>query len=157
MLTVKSARAPQWNNVEHTSLNVQVTFAETADTLGEMPFTASPEDNEYHGRDLFARAVALEFGPVLEPSAALLEQATLRTLCRLKTQASATIATQQGALATLQDALRLGLVTEVEAVALPLKQAQLDAWCAYRVYLSRIDTQPGYPTAVEWPVAPALV
>lgn len=156
MLTVKSARAPRWNNAEHTSLNLQVTFAETAETLGEMPFTASPEDNEAHGRDLFTRAVALEFGPVLEPSAEVLAQATWRTLARLKAQASAIIATQQVALATLQDALRLDLATEAEAETLPLKQAELDAWCTYRVYLSRLDAQPGFPAAVEWPPAPAV-
>ncbi|WP_338919205.1 phage tail assembly chaperone [Pseudomonas silesiensis] len=154
MLTVKSARAPRWNNAEHTSLNLQVTFAETAETLGEMPFTASPEDNEAHGRDLFARAVALEFGPVQEPSSEVVAQATLRTLYRLQAQASATIATQQVALATLQDALRLELATAAEAATLPLKQAQLDAWCAYRVYLSRLDSQPGFPASVEWPAPP---
>ncbi|VVQ16939.1 hypothetical protein PS914_05934 [Pseudomonas fluorescens] len=155
MLTVKSARLPQWNNTEHTSLNLQVTFEETAETLGEVPFTASPEDNEAHGRDLFARALALEFGSVLEPASEVLEQTTLRTLLRLKAQASATIATQQVALATLQDAQRLNLATEAEAAALPLKQAELDAWCTYRVYLSRLDTQPGFPASVEWPMAPA--
>ena len=156
MLTVKSAREPQWNNAEHTSLNLQVTFAETAETLGEMPFTASPEDNEEHGRDVFARAVALEFGPVLEPSSEVLVQAALRTRSRLMAEASATIATQQVALDTLQDALRLNLATEAEAATLPLKQAQLDAWCAYRVFLSRIETQPGFPAHVEWPTIPAV-
>lgn len=154
MLTVKSARSPRWNNAEHTSLNLQVTFIETADTLGEMPFTASPEDNEGYGRELFARAVALEFGPVLAPAAEALAVAALRTRARLNTQASATIAGLQVALDTLQDALRLELATEAEAATLPLKQAELDAWCAYRVYLSRIDTQPGFPAAVEWPTVP---
>lgn len=156
MLTVINAREPRWNNAEHTSLNLWVTFAETAETLGEMPFTASPEDNEDHGRDLFARAVALEFGPVLEPSSEVLAQAALRTLSRLKAQASATIAGLQVALDTLQDALRLNLATAAEAASLPLKQAELDAWCTYRVYLSRIDAQPGFPAAVEWPLAPAV-
>lgn len=155
MFAVKSAREPQWNDAEHTSLNLRVTFEETADSLGEMPFTASPADNGGHGRDLFARAVALEFGPVLEPSSDVLEQATLRTLYRLKALASSAIATQQVALSTLQDALRLNLATEAEAVTLPLKQAELDTWCAYRVYLSRIESQPGFPSAVEWPAIPS--
>lgn len=156
MLTVKGARAPRWNNAEHTSLNLQVTFEETAETLGEMPFTASPEDNEAHGRDVFARAVALEFGPILEPSPEVLEGAVLRTRSRLNATATATIGALQAALDTLQDALRLNLATEAEAAALPLKQAELDTWCAYRVYLSRIDTQPGFPTIVEWPPIPAV-
>lgn len=32
---------------------------------GWIPFTASPHDVEAHGRDLFERAEAGEFGPVL--------------------------------------------------------------------------------------------
>ncbi|VVP78402.1 phage tail assembly chaperone [Pseudomonas fluorescens] len=156
MLTVISAREPQWNNTGHTSLNLWVTFAETADTLGEMPFTASPEDSEGYGRELFARAVALEFGPVLEPSAEVLERSVLRTRSRLNAEASATIAAQQVALETLQDALRLDLATEAETAALPLKQAALDAWCAYRVYLSRIEAQAGFPGTVVWPSAPSI-
>ncbi|VVN76456.1 phage tail assembly chaperone [Pseudomonas fluorescens] len=155
MLTVKSARAPQWNNAEHTSLNLWVTFAETAETLGEMLFTASPADNEGYGRELFARAVALDFGPVLAPATEALAGAALRTRSGLNATATATISALQVTLATLQDAQRLNLATEAEAAALPLKQAELDAWCAYRIYLSRIDTQPGFPAAVEWPTAPA--
>ena len=154
MLTVRSVREPRWNNVEHTSLNVWVTFEETAETLGEMPFTASPEDCESYGRDLFARAVALEFGPILEPSTPVLEQAALLTRSRLNAQATATIAVLQVTLDTLQDAQRLGLASEDEVALLPLKQAELDAWCTYRVYLSRLDTQPGFPSAVEWPAIP---
>lgn len=156
MLTVKSARAPRWNNAEHTSLNLWVTFEESAKTLGEMPFTASPDDCEGYGRELFARSVGLEFGPVLEPAAEVLQDTALRTRARLNDQASATISGLQVALDTLQDALRLSLATEAEAAALPLKQAELDAWCAYRVYLSRIEEQPGFPGAVAWPPAPAF-
>lgn len=156
MLTVHSARAPQWNNAERTSLNLRVTFAETAETLGELPFTASPDDCEGYGRELFARAVALEFGPILEPSVPMLEQAALLTRSRLSALATATIAGLQVALDTLQDAQRLGLATETEAASLALKQTQLDAWCAYRVHLSRIDTQPDFPASVDWPMAPAI-
>jgi hypothetical protein len=156
MLTVMSAREPRWNNAEHTSLNVWVTFAETADTLGEMPFTASPDDCEGYGRELFARAVALEFGMILEPSTPELEQAALLTRSRLNAEATATIAAQQVVLAMLQDAVRLGLATAAEVAALPLKQAELDTWCAYRVYLFRIETQAGFPSAIEWPTAPAV-
>lgn len=157
MLTVISAREPQWNNAAQTSLNLRVTFAETAETLGEMLFTASPEDREGYGRELFARAQALEFGAILPPSAPVLEATALLTRSRLNAQASTTIAGLQVALETLQDAVRLNLATAAEVAALPLKQAALDAWCAYRVYLSRIESQAGFPAAIEWPPAPALV
>lgn len=155
MLTVKSAREPQWNNAEHTSLNLKVMFEETADTLGEMPFTAAPDDCEGYGRDLFARAVALEFGPVLEPSAEMLQHTTLGTLSRLKALATETINARQVELDTLRDAIQLGLATEVEAGLQPLKQAELNAWRTYRVLLSQAEGQSGFPAAIEWPEMPA--
>lgn len=51
---------PQWVNAEHTAIDCQVTF----DGLGEVPFTATPTDTAEHGREIFARAIAGEFGPV---------------------------------------------------------------------------------------------
>lgn len=154
MLTVLQAREPRWNDAVHTSLNLLVTFVETADTLGEMPFTASPDDCEAYGRELFARAVALEFGEVLEPSDAELARTAALTLARLTGEATAAISALQPALATLQDAVRLSMATEAEAAALPIKQAEYDAWCAYRVRLSRVTEQNGYPASIDWPAAP---
>lgn len=155
MLTVESASAPSWN-VDCTAITLLVVFEEHAATLGAIPFTASPEDSEAYGRELFARAVALEFGPILAPETHALEQAAGLTLSRLSAVATATISTLQVALETLQDAVRLNLSTEEEAAALPLKQAELDAWRSYRVFLSRIEAQPGYPDAIEWPAVPAV-
>jgi Trk-type K+ transport system membrane component len=156
MLTVQSASEPSWN-VDRSAITLLVVFEEHAATLGAIPFTASPEDNESYGRELFTRAVALEFGPIEEPSTSALEQAVTLTRSRLSAIATATISSLQTARDTLQDALRLNLATEAEAAALPLKQAALDAWCAYRVYLSRIESQAGFPATVDWPTAPAVV
>jgi hypothetical protein len=64
MLTIKAVRKPRWSDAAHTALNLFVTFEETADTHGEMPFTALANDTEDHGRDLFERAVAGEFGAI---------------------------------------------------------------------------------------------
>lgn len=155
MLTVESASEPSWN-VERTAVTLLVVFEEHAATLGTIPFTASPEDNEAYGRDLFARALALEFGPILEPEGPALAQAALLTRARLSAVATATINPLQTALDTLQDAVRLSLATDEETASLPLKQAELDAWRTYRVYLSRIETQAGYPAAIDWPPAPAV-
>lgn len=156
MLTVLHARDPVWNDAAQTSLNLWVTFEETAQTLGEIPFTASPADNEDYGRELFARAVALEFGPIAEPTTPALAQAAVLNRTRLSALATATISTLQPALDTLQDAVRLSLATEEETASLPFKQAELDAWRSYRVYLSRVETQPGYPAIIEWPLAPTV-
>ncbi|MGF6318709.1 tail fiber assembly protein [Pseudomonas frederiksbergensis] len=56
---------------------------------------------------------------------------------------------QQAALriAPLQDAVDIDEETEEEAV-------QLKAWKKYRVSLSRLSEQQGYPQAIEWPVTP---
>lgn len=32
--------------------------------IGPVPFTAAPDDCEEHGRELYARAVAGDFGPI---------------------------------------------------------------------------------------------
>ncbi|MSU98479.1 hypothetical protein EB795_31945 [Pseudomonas mandelii] len=51
------------------------------------------------------------------------------------------------AVAPLQDALDIDEITPDELVA-------LKAWKKFRVELSRIPEQPGYPYAIEWPTAP---
>lgn len=52
------------------------------------------------------------------------------------------------AIAPLQDAVDLDMATEDE-------KSLLLAWKRYRVELSRVSAQPGYPGAVDWPVPPA--
>lgn len=51
-------------------------------------------------------------------------------------------------IAPLQDAADLDDATAAEAAA-------LKAWKQYRVALSRIEQQVGFPGAVEWPAAPS--
>ncbi|WP_166359274.1 tail fiber assembly protein [Pseudomonas akapageensis] len=52
------------------------------------------------------------------------------------------------AIAPLQDAIDLDEATEEEI-------ARLKLWKKYRIALSRVVEQTGYPQAIEWPVAPA--
>lgn len=51
----------RWANMDHTAINAWVAFEGFAQPL---PFTASATDVEAHGRDIYARAVAGEFGPI---------------------------------------------------------------------------------------------
>lgn len=51
-------------------------------------------------------------------------------------------------IAPLQDAADLGAATQSELHS-------LSAWKMYRIALSRVQTQQGYPQSIEWPVAPA--
>lgn len=52
------------------------------------------------------------------------------------------------AVAPLQDAVDGDEATEAEL-------ATLKVWKKYRVALSRVPEQEGYPTVIEWPIAPA--
>ncbi|MNO03921.1 Caudovirales tail fiber assembly protein [compost metagenome] len=51
------------------------------------------------------------------------------------------------AIAPLQDAVELEEATEGEA-------ALLKEWKRYRVALSRLPEQEGYPTSIDWPLIP---
>ncbi|MFB1630149.1 tail fiber assembly protein [Pseudomonas sp. AP-1] len=51
-------------------------------------------------------------------------------------------------IAPLQDASDVGEATAEE-------EAMLAAWKKYRIDLSRVPKQPGYPAEVEWPAPPA--
>jgi len=61
MFTLEYAKNPVYENEQGTFINLIVKWEEFAE---EMPFGASPNDCEEHGRDLFARAKAGEFGEV---------------------------------------------------------------------------------------------
>lgn len=50
-------------------------------------------------------------------------------------------------IAPLQDAVDLGMATDAET-------ASLTAWKTYRVLVNRVPTQPGFPTAIDWPSMP---
>jgi len=52
-------------------------------------------------------------------------------------------------IAPLQDAVDLEEATTSE-------QAELKAWKQYRISLNRLDQQPGWPTDIQWPVAPEV-
>jgi hypothetical protein len=59
-----SLKNPVWANAEHTMIDCVITTSQFSDE--ELPFTASAADCEPHGRVLFERIVAGEFGPIAE-------------------------------------------------------------------------------------------
>jgi hypothetical protein len=61
MFTLEYAKDPVYLNDQGTFINLTVKFAEF-DT--EMPFGATPDDYHEHGREIFERAKAGEFGEV---------------------------------------------------------------------------------------------
>lgn len=56
-----TAHSPKWGNAEHTEITLYVAFPWL---ISEVQFTARGNDSEAHGRALFARASAGEFGPI---------------------------------------------------------------------------------------------
>lgn len=61
-MKLKTATNPKWANAENTMIDIEVDHP----VLGVITFTSSPDDVEEHGRDLFARAVAGDFGTVAD-------------------------------------------------------------------------------------------
>lgn len=70
------------------------------------------------------------------------------TAADVMVQRDALLAVATVRIAPLQDAVDLDEATPAEVAA-------LKAWKQYRVLLSRIEQQPGFPAAVDWPKAPA--
>lgn len=152
LLTLATARNPKWANTEHTAINLLVTFEETVEQLGELEFSAMSDDIEPHGRDIFARAVAGEFGPVAE---FVLTRERALLLVQMRTnEANAKISALQGEVDVLQDAVDLDMATAEEATRLAAAKAELTAWKRYRILLSRVEAQPEFPTTIDWPVKP---
>jgi len=61
MFTLKYAKDPIWNSDDGQQIHLTVRFEEINEDL---PFNATSFDPEPHGRDLFERAKAGEFGEI---------------------------------------------------------------------------------------------
>lgn len=55
---------PQWANAEHTAIDCNITTSQFGDEV--LPFTASQNDVEPHGRAIFSDIVAGTYGPIAE-------------------------------------------------------------------------------------------
>jgi hypothetical protein len=61
------AKNPQWANAEHTMIDCEINHP----TYGWIPFTASPDDVEKHGREVFAILIkgdVAEYAPPPAPT-----------------------------------------------------------------------------------------
>ncbi|MCI3943469.1 tail fiber assembly protein [Pseudomonas syringae] len=154
MTTLKSARHPRWN-VGRTMITLDVIFLETEETLGEIPFSSSPDDSAAHGRDIYERACAGEFGDIADPeeddvlSSVMLQRSAASSLATIK------INSLQTSLDIVEDAVELKSVNDTQIKSIPQLKAEFDAWRTYRVQLAQIESQAGYPLSVEWPEPPA--
>jgi hypothetical protein len=135
-LNLKYANNPKWVDQAHTSIDLTVRFEEIDEDL---PFHATPNDTEEHGRDIFERAKKGEFGEIAEWTPPTQEQ-----------------------LAANARGQRDNLLLELDMiVGNPLRWAsftteQQTAWANYRQALLDVPQQPGFPNIINWPIKPTL-
>ncbi|MGY6037958.1 tail fiber assembly protein [Aeromonas sp. AE23HZ002T15] len=137
-IEIIQARTVTADQGRDSELNMEVLFAHLP---AFVPFTARRDDIEPHGRELYSRAMFGEFGPIEEiplPLPTEVEQQD-RLNDKLKQAAAA--------MAPLEDAEKLGIISEVE-------REQLTTWQRYRVALYRLPQSSGWPVEVTWPEAP---
>ncbi|WP_236066334.1 tail fiber assembly protein [Pseudomonas palmensis] len=76
------------------------------------------------------------------------EAAAAQHLAGVQAEAATRRAVADSAIAPLQDAVDIDDATAAEVLS-------LKAWKKYRVALSRLPEQPGYPVDIDWPAPPA--
>lgn len=137
-IEVIDASGPMWADAEQQRLDLVVQFSHLKDVV---QFTATPDDACSYGQELFARALAGEFGEIAPYEAPPPENLRWQTLKRLLDRA-------QLYMGPLQDAADIGSATAEE-------NALLAAWKAYRVSLMRLATsQALLARAIRWPTPP---
>ena len=93
-MIVESVINPVWANLEHTLINCTVKFGHFDDVV---PFTASPNDVEAHGREIYADLIAGRYGEIAEyvappappPAPPVTKESLMRELARIAAQIEA--------------------------------------------------------------------
>lgn len=152
---IMAARNPRWSDASRRTITLEVLFGWARDGGTYVPFTASPDDGEAHGRCLFADAQAGKYGAVAPPPAATAEgiQAEMALCTRQATAALNALRVRQE---TLQDALDLGMGGDDTQAALDAIRATVQSWKIYRVKVSQVPAHAAYPQNVAWPDAPEV-
>ena len=82
-MNIQYAKNPRWSDSAHTMIDLII---EIVGLDEEIPFTASSNDTEDHGRKLFQSAVGGEFGPIAEYQAPVLSDDQLKHLLSISVQ-----------------------------------------------------------------------
>jgi hypothetical protein len=135
-MRLEYAKNPVWVDENYTMIDLTIKWAEIDE---ELPFTASPDDCEAHGRAIFVAAVAGEYGSVakyLPPPAPTPEE-----------------------LAAEVRAERNRLLAESDWTQMPDARAAMGEvkaaeWDTYRQALRDVPEQEGFPENVVWPTKP---
>ena len=128
-MKIKSVKKPKWANNEKTLIDVTITV-EGMD--GEFPFTANLDDTLEHGRELFQKCVAGNYGKIEDYTPPSDEQLDYSHKVR-----------------------RNELLIQSDWTQLPdVPQTVKDKWAEYRQSLRDITKQSGYPKYIVWPSQP---
>jgi len=125
-LNLEYAKNPQWADPDHTMIDLIIKW----DTIDEeLPFSATAEDVEAHGREIYNNALAGGYGEIAEYVPVVLSAEELADSIRAE---------------------RNNLLAETDWMAMQdrtMSQAEKD----YRQALRDITDQPTFPDSVVWP------
>jgi len=128
-MQLEYAKQPQWCDAEHTGINVLIRWDGWD---AELPFTATKDDPEAHGQQIYQNILAGVYGEIAEfvpPPAPTKEE--LASAIRQERD------------------LKLAQTDWTQAGDVP--QAIKTKWSAYRQALRDVPLQPEFPFAVVWP------
>lgn len=117
---------PRYN--QHGTIDCEVYHPQ----FGWVPFTASPDDCEEHGRQLWEILSAGEVEPYTPPQPPTDEEVAAEAI-----------------------AIRDALLVDTDWTQLPdVPESTREAWAEYRQALRDIPQQEGFPHTVNWPEKP---
>jgi hypothetical protein len=123
-----NTRNPVWANADQTIIDCEINHS----TYGWIPFTASPDDVEAHGREIFASLTQGEVAEYVPPTPLTTEEIASAARAERNALLAATDWTQ----------------------AADVPQATKDKWAPYRQALRDVPEQSGFPSDILWPVKP---
>lgn len=112
-ITVLGASAPAWGNNDKTIINLKVRLSTFPDQ--DLPFTATPDDQSEHGRELFSRAKFGEFGAIA-PYVGMTQAEEAQR--QFEIDRAKELASVEKRITMLERIVKLGLADEVEVAEL---------------------------------------
>lgn len=137
----EKVKNPVYADAEKKLINCEVIFPALGDEY--VPFTASADDGEAHGREIYAQCVAGKWGKVKDYVASVKSAEQLAAEARAEKSRLQSVA--EDVIAPLERAVRLGMATDEE-------KQQLGAWETYSVLLNRASHED--VANITWPERP---
>ena len=129
-----SVKDPVWGNAEKTQIELTVKFEHLEQ---EVPFTASKTDSAEHGRELFLRAQAGDFGEIKEYTP--------------PTELEIAAEVNPGKLRREMDEC----VQKAQYWDMFAQPEKVQEWKLYYQALANLEKSETWPVVETWPIAPA--